>query len=66
MSGDVRLGRIRETLVGAEARWNIFGESGAPGGVELKASYDRSWISYPDISTKAAANIFSLAVTGTF
>ncbi|MFL5248114.1 MAG: DUF3570 domain-containing protein [Myxococcales bacterium] len=66
MSGDVRLGRIRETLVGAEARWNVFGESGAPGGVELKASYDRSWISYPDISTKVAANIFSLAVTGTF
>lgn len=66
MTGDIRLGHVREGLAGAEARWTLLGESGAPGAVEVRASYDRSWIAYPDVATGVAASIFSFALTGTF
>jgi len=66
MSGDVRLGRVRERLLGAEVRWTLLGRPGEVGNLETGASYDRSWISYPDSALDIAADVLSLALTATW
>jgi hypothetical protein len=66
MSGDVRLGRVREKLVGAELRWAFVGDLATAGGLQATASYDRSWISYPDVGLDTGANVLSLALVATF
>jgi hypothetical protein len=66
MSGDVRLGRVREKLVGAELRWALLGQAGSAGALEATASYDRSWIAYPDVALEVGANVLSLALVATF
>jgi hypothetical protein len=66
MSGDVRLGRVREKLVGAELRWAILGQAGAAGALEATASYDRSWITYPDVALEVGANVLSFSLAATF
>jgi hypothetical protein len=66
MSGDVRLGRVREQLVGAELRWTFIGDVAAGAGLQGTASYDRSWITYPDVTTRITADVLSLALVATF
>jgi hypothetical protein len=69
MSGDVRLGRVRERLVGAELRWAFLGQLGSPGALELSASADRSWVRYPDAGeggTGSVANVLSFGLTAAF
>jgi hypothetical protein len=66
MSGDVRLGRVREKLVGAELRWAFIGQAGMAGALEATASYDRSWVSYPDVHLETGANVLALSLAATF
>jgi hypothetical protein len=51
MSGDVRLGPIREHGVGGAFRWSLGGDPGAPGSVALDAGYDLALTEYLDYAT---------------
>ncbi|MFL5264204.1 MAG: DUF3570 domain-containing protein [Anaeromyxobacteraceae bacterium] len=66
MTGDVRLGRVQEALVGAELRYTLLGEPGAAGTLDLAASYDRATVRYPDVAVRTSADIISAAVSATF
>lgn len=51
LTGDARLGRIREHVGGLEARWVFLGTPGEPGAVTAILGYELSILRYEDLPT---------------
>jgi hypothetical protein len=65
-SSDVRLGDIREHLLGAFVRWTVVGTRGDFGALSLEGGYDLSLLRYTQIRQSVVAHILAMGVSGSY
>lgn len=67
MSGDERLGPIKENALGTELRWTVFAAARGPGALTLTGGYDVSFLDYELLNTATiTAHIVSASLSGTY
>ena len=67
MSGDERLGPIKENALGTELRWRVLGAAGGFGALTLTGSYDVSFLDYELLNTATIrGQVVSLSLTGSY
>ena len=67
MSGDERLGPIKENALGTELRWRVLGAGGGFGALTLTGSYDVSFLDYELLNTATIrSHVVSLSLTGSY
>ena len=67
MSGDERLGPIKENALGTELRWRVLGSPGGFGSLTLTGSYDVSFLDYELLNTATIrGQVVSLSLTGSY
>jgi hypothetical protein len=63
MSGDPRLGQLREHQGGAEVRWTPWGRMGWTRSLTFAVGYELSVLSYPDLRSSVRSQVFSAGAT---
>ena len=64
MTGDARLGPLREHAAGADAAWTFIGERGGFGAVSIEIGYEASLLDYEELSTdRVVAHLATAALT---
>lgn len=67
LSGDERLGPIKENALGTELRWTVLAAARGPGALTLTAGYDVSFLDYELLNTATiTAHIVSLSLSGSY
>jgi len=66
MTGDVRLGRLREDAVGVRLSWDLLGSKFTERRVALFGSYDRSWFVFEDWGQRTSAGIIALGIDASY
>lgn len=62
LSGDPRLGDLREHVGSFELRWTPWGRAGFTNSVTIMGSYEMSSLSYPMLRNSTRAQVFSLGL----
>lgn len=67
LSGDERLGPIKENAVGTELRWTLFAAARGAGALTLTGGYDVSFLDYELLNTATiTGHIVSLSLSGAY
>lgn len=67
LSGDERLGPIKENAIGTELRWTVLATARGPGALTLTGGYDVSFLDYELLNTATiTGHIVSLSLSGVY
>lgn len=67
LSGDERLGPIKENAIGTELRWTVLATARGPGALTLTGGYDVSFLDYELLNTATlTGHIVSVSLFGIY